>query len=199
MRAEEGVLRNTQRIADTLEELRTSFQSAAQQGGLVLQPQTVGQLYHNARLSEQQGQPLAARGWYLRVLQSGQEFVDVHLSFQQLLKLQDGPQEARQFYQQLPGDRQHPVRVWAESLLEELPSRESRLRSLVASAPGFAPAAYELSRCVSEAYVGSQSLTDRIQEKEWLEAFFRWHDEGQLLCYFLDPAAAASMIKDARQ
>ena len=199
VRAGKGIRRDTQRIADTLDELRASFQSATQQGGLVLPPQTVGQAYHNARICEQQGQYLAAREWYRQVFQSGQEFVDVHLRFQQLLKLQEGPAAARQIYRELPGDRQHPVRVWAEALLEELPSREAQLRSLVASAPGFAPAAYELSRCVSEAVVGTQSLTEKSQEREWLEAFFRWHDDGQFLKYFLDQTTAASLIEDAQR
>jgi hypothetical protein len=47
--------------------------------------------------------------------------------------------------------------------------------------------------------VGTQSLTDKAQEKKWLETFFRWHDEGRFLCYFLDQTSAASMVDDAQQ
>jgi hypothetical protein len=191
--------RDTQRMADTLDDLRAAFLAAARHDGLIADPRTAGEVYHNARLAAQQGNYAAARDFYVRLLGMGAEFVDVHQRFQEFLVLQEGRAGARLLYRELPGDSNHVVRRYATALLEELPIRREQLTSLRRERPDFAPATYALSRCCSRSELGEQSLTDQLTEKELLEAFLAQQREGQLLRYFLDQSDAAAMIEDAQQ
>ena len=186
-------------MADSIDELRETFQSATRHGGLVINPKSPGELYHNARVYEQQGDYSKARQTYTQLFQQGVEFVDVHRSFQRFLKLQEGLAGARVVYRDLAGNHDHPVRAYARALLEEAPERESQLTSLVEEAADFAPAFHELSRCFSSEVLGNQSLADKSREKELIERFLKLHDDGQLLRYFLVQSDVASMLDDARQ
>jgi hypothetical protein len=199
VRTGQSIHDETRRIADTLQDLRATFLAAAQQGGLVANPVSAGEFYHNARLCEQQGQHALARQFYLQLLQQGLEFVDVHERFQRFLILQDGERGAQSVYQQLPPAPRSPVRQLAIAMLSDVPEREHQLRLLLEAAPDFAPAMYQLSCCRSERVLGQQTLTDKTEEKARLERFLQLQEDGQFLPYFLDQTVAAQQLRDARQ
>jgi hypothetical protein len=190
---------HTRQIAESLSDLRETFQAAARTGGIISDPQSAGEVYHNARLYESIGNQRQARNSYIDLFRTGADYVDVHQNFQQLLRLQEGPAGAREVYRGLPGDANNTVRLFASALLEELPERERQLERIFHHDPSFAPAAYELSRCASRLVLGSQTLYDKAREKQWLTVFFELVDRGQFLVHFLDPSAASTMVSDAQQ
>ncbi len=190
---------NTRQIAETLETIRETFEAIADTGGIIARPESPSEFYHNARLYETQGNYASARDCYLRFLESGAAFVDVHHRFQKFLKLQEGLAGARQTYRQIGSHLTGPVGQYATALLQEPDECQRQLADLVSREPDFAPAFYKLSRLSSEANVGDQSLADKAQEKELLEQFLALHERGYVVRYFLDQSEAASMIQDAEQ
>jgi serine/threonine protein kinase len=193
------IRQDTKRIAETLEDLRDAFQAAARDADLIDKPRSAGQLYHNARVLERQGDYGAARDCYGQLFEMGVEYVDVHRNFQSTLKLREGIAGARRTYRQLPGDPHSPTRALALAMLEDQPERERRLQAIVDREPDFAPAVFELSRCSAEEAVGQQSLVHKNREKDLLETFLRLHEEGHLLRHFLDSSMAAEMVSDAER
>ena len=189
---------STQRIADSLDELRSALTASSENRGIIASPQTNGELYHNARLHEAMGNPALAVAAYRKLLETHAEYVDVHLRFQQLVTLQEGVAGARRVYRSLPEALDTTMRRFALSLLEDGESREVQLQGLVNEFPDFAPAHYELSRCASRVLVGEQTLQDKINEKQRLAEFLRQVDEGQYLKYFLDPTIASEWVADAQ-
>ena len=190
---------NTQRIADTLEDLRDAFQAAMQQGGIVANPRSLGERYHNARVYAQQGKNLQARENFLQLLDAEVRFVDVHQVIQRFLITQEGTAGARAVYAGLPSSSSDLICRWAVALLEEPAVRKQQLAEIIQHDEAFAPAVYDLSRCYSRAQVGSQTISEKRTEKELLERFLRLHDEGHLLVHFLDQSEAAAMLEDASQ
>ncbi len=195
----EGINQNTRRIAESLEQLRASFAAAAQAGGIIAEPVSAGEYYHNARIYESTGRAGLARSSYVAMLAAGADYVDVHQRFQQLLKLQEGVPGARAVYRTLPPPTNPLVREFALACLEDLPSREVQLVAILERAPDFSPAIYELSRCASHELLGDQTMADKAREKRSLERFFQTLDEAPFLGYFLDQSAAAAWIQDGRQ
>ena len=190
---------NTQRIVDSLEAIRDSFLAAERTSGLVSDPQTPGEMYHNARVWERRSNYGAAREQYLSLFATDIDFVDVHTRFQRLLKLQEGLAGARNVYHQLPGDSHTSVRRFAVALLADLPDRQKLLENLVHDFPDFAPAYFELSRCASRALLGVQSLNDRTVERQYMEKLLDLHQAGFLVRHYLDQTEAAAVIEEAQE
>ena len=194
----EGINQNTRRIAESLEQLRESFAAAARAGGIIAEPASAGEYYHNARIYESTGRAGLARTSYVAMLAAGADYVDVHQRFQQLLKLQEGVPGARAVYRTLPPPADPLVREFAHACLEDLPERELQLAAILERAPDFSPAIYELSRCASHDLLGDQTMADKAREKQSLERFFQSLDEAPFLRYFLDQSAAAAWVEDGR-
>ncbi len=190
---------DTRRIADTLDELRTAFESAVRHGGMLSDPKSAGEFYHNARVHQLQGNNTLARQAYLRMFELGADFVDVHHHFHEFLILQEGRAGAQVVYRNLLTKSDHIARRYAQALLEDLQGQREQLNELLRDEPTFAPAYYALSRCASTKLLGRQSLTDQVTEKQMLSKFLQLHEEGHLLRYFLDQSEAATMIYDAQQ
>ena len=189
---------HTRQIAESLDQLQASFQAATRSGGLIDQPESAAELYHNARTYESLGRLSEARASYLAMIATGIELVDAHQRFLQLRRLQEGPAGARAVYRSLAGNRQSPQRRLAESLLEDPPARNQLLESLLELEPDFAPAVFERIRCTSRAELGDQSLVDMAFEKNTLDRFFELLDRSPFLGYFLGPSFTSAMIADSR-
>jgi hypothetical protein len=198
--AAESMEAASDKIVQTLEELRAGFSALTQTGGIIATPKRPQEYYHNARLYEQ-------RGDYAKALQSYEaffgfeelEFVDPHLRFQSFLKLQRGVAGAREVYYDLKKDSDNLAMAFAWNLLLEGEARAKALDAFLEAHPTFAPALYARSRDFSVARLGSQSMADKRREKELLRAFLAAKDESTFLRYYLDQEVAAEQIKDGEE
>ena len=187
---------NTQAIAETLEQLRDGFVAASQSGQIVPAPRSVGEIYFNARTYAEQGKHELARKSYLQIVPET-SFVDIHSNFQRQLIMQEGIARARELYAGIaePGGENLALQLARASLLEPDQKRDE-LTTLVERHPDFAPAIYELSNLFSESSQGAQTLAEHRQEHELLQRVRQLHDDGQLLCHYLDQSEAAAIVDD---
>lgn len=191
---------STEKVARTLESLRAGFDALVKQGGTIADADRPEAHYHNARVYEQRGDVALAMAAYRRYFASAGDlgFLDPHLRFQALLRLQGGPGGAREAYDEVRRSTKSPIAEFAAALLLEGDARTAAIDAYVAAHPDFAPGVYEASRDVSAMRVGTQGLEDKRLEKERLEKFLALTTSGAFLAHYLDPSVAAAAVDDAR-
>ena len=167
-------------------------------GGLVAQPTTPRDFYHNAQIYELDGDYAKARKAYEAYLNFNEVFVDPHLSYQRMLKAQEGIESTRDVYKALAARDDSVVVRFARVLLMDRDERITTLRSFVEDSPDFAPAFFQLSKDYSKESLGDQTLADKAAEQSYLQTFSRLDAEGKFAKYFLDKDLAASFQADAK-
>jgi class 3 adenylate cyclase len=176
-----------------------AFAKLAQQGGIVPDAKTAPELYHNARIHEARGEPAQARRAYQALAALGTDYVDPHLRYAALLRVQDGRAGARQVYSGLM--REKPARVLAliHALQLDGADRRAKVESFANANPDYAPAHYLLADEHSEDRIGSQTLTDRRLEFDALERFLEADSAGRLQPFFLDQSVLGQWLDKARK
>jgi len=183
----------------SLEKIAQRFESLSFTGGLIPNPKTPEEHYHNARVHELGGNFAAARKEYSEYLSSNLEALDPWMSYSAMLKSAEGKAgavEAMRYF----ADKLLPHTVSYETalaLLEEGEVRLTKLQALASSHPDFGPLAWLISQEFSEARRGDQTLADQRAEKEWLEKFRAAHAAGKFEKYFLDKKEAQKWTEAA--
>ncbi|MFL1706745.1 hypothetical protein ACHJH3_07035 [Campylobacter sp. MOP7] len=168
-------------------------------GGIVSEPKTAQDFYHNARIYELKGDYANARKAYIKYFSFDDPKLDPHIRFQKFLKIQEGKAGAKELYNEMFGSSANEIDQYAKILLEDTKEKSERLLNFVKSNPDFAPAYYELARQYSKAVLGEQSLADKKLEKEYINKFLELNDKGKLAKYFLDKEELDSQIKYAKE
>lgn len=198
--AAEQAAASTERIARSLDDLKDGFAALLREGGTIVEADRPEAHYHNARVYEQRGDTAKAMESYRRYFATtGHGFVDPHLRYQALLKLQNGLGGAREIYFTMKEAAQDLVTTFAWTLLLEPEARAEQLAAFTTAHPDYAPAWYERSRDVSLARLGRQSLEDKRQEKEALERFLALAEQSAFLSSYLDQQVASQQLEDARE
>jgi hypothetical protein len=187
----------TDKVLASVENIAESFYELSKQGGIIPNPETPQQHYHNARLQELKSDYGAARRSYLEYFKSDLEYLDPHLRFQDFLKVQEGREGARETYQYIANQSKTNIPDIASILLWDRAKRIPMLTQFASDNPDFAAGYYLLSLEFSLARVGTQSLEDLRQEKENLERFKELDGEGHFVRYFLDQELVADWRGDA--
>ena len=199
-RTEEKTEALAQRVVQSLDGLKEGFQALAQQGGIIEEPERPEAHYHNARTYEARGETQLALGSYRAFFESTKfPFLDPHLRYQELLKVQRGLAGARAAYATLrPAAPEGVVARYATALLEDDATRTTSLQTLSAEHPTFAPLSYTLAGAFSTSRLGKQFLEDKRQEHQHLAEFLKRVEDGEFLRYFLDQSVAATWLEQAR-
>lgn len=175
-----------------VEAIAKRFENIASSGGLVPNPKTPEEHYHNARVHELGGNFILARKEYAEYLSANLEALDPWLSYAAMLKAQEGRAGAIETIRYL-GDKLKPPTVsyqTALAMFEDGEARVTKLRALADANPDFGPLAWLISQEYSEGRKGEQTLADQRGEKEWLEKFRAAHAAGKFDKYFLDKKEA---------
>ena len=189
---------NTKEISETLKEIRDQARTYTA-GQVVAEPQTDGEIYHNARTYAEQGKQLQARRSYLKLVNHGSPYVDVHRDFQQLLIVQEGIARAREIYMaSITRENITPATELALVLLQDPNVKQRGLMSMVKRHPNFAPAVYELANLMAKP-PAQQTNTQQTQEIALLKEVRRLHERGELVRHYLDPHEAARIMESVEQ
>ncbi len=176
-----------------------TYAELAKSGGLVQDPHTAPQLYHNARSYEARGEAAAARQAYNALAELGVDAIDAHLRYAALLRAQDGRAGAREIYNRL----REGTGVGAVSLvyatLYEGEERRRRVEAFATSRPEYGPAYLLLADEYSDDRVGAQTIADRRREAAALKSFLAADADGRLTPYFLDQSVLAEWLERARR
>ncbi len=166
-------------------------------GGIIQNPTSPEDHYHNARLQELGGDYSAARRSYLEFFKSDLPRLDPHLRFISFLKVQEGTAGARETYNEVTARSPGPIPAYARLLLQDPQRRKTALANYASQNPDFAPAAYHLSLEYSQSRLGSQTLSDKREELVHLKAFQSADASGGLLRYFIDQELVQEWRDDA--
>ncbi|HEY2140012.1 MAG TPA: DUF4062 domain-containing protein, partial [Chthoniobacterales bacterium] len=184
----------------TLETIAQRFESLSSNGGLIQNPKTPEEHYHNARINELGGNFSAARKEYSQYLTANLEALDPWLSYSAMLKASEGKagaiEEMRYF-----ADKLKPPTIsyqTALALLEDGETRIIKLKTLADANPDFGPLPWLISQEFSEARKGEQTLADQRAEKEWLEKFRAANAAGKFEKFFLDKKEAQKWVETAQ-
>tara|TARA_R110002096_G_scaffold16106_31_gene55212 strand:+ start:1703 stop:3340 length:1638 start_codon:yes stop_codon:yes gene_type:complete len=187
----------TDQVLKSVENISSAFSELANQGGVISDPKTPEQYYHNARLYELKGDYGNARRAYLAYFNFNLEFLDPHLRFQDFLKVQEGRAGARESYQYIANRSTTTGPKVAAILLWDREKRIQDLEAFLNENPDYAPAYYLMSLEFSRDRVGNQSLEDKRREKALLEQFQELDAKGQLAKLFVDKEMVSNWRADA--
>lgn len=191
----EVIKENTKNISGKLDMLGTKI---GKQGGIISNPSTFQEWYSNARQYELKGDFLNTRISYLKYFTYKKDFIDPHLHFFKLLKIQEGKAGAREVYTDLK--TMYPSIaieiVYALSLRDE--NKIETLTRLANENPNYSPILYILSKEYSLNKLGEQTLSETKLEKEYLEKFIVMAENGSYLKYYLDKNVAAKHLENAK-
>jgi len=180
-----------------LEALDSLNEGIGNDGGIIQNPTSPEDHYHNARLHELGGDYSAARRSYLEFFKSDLPRLDPHLRFISFLKVQEGTTGARETYNEVTARSSGPIPTYARLLLLDPQRRKTALANYTSQNPDFAPAAYHLSLEYSLSRLGSQTLSDKREELAHLKAFQTADANGGLLRYFIDQELVQEWRADA--
>ncbi len=189
----------TDKIVIKLDEIQKEFSSISEKGGIIENPKRPEQYYHNARIQELRGDYINARKSYNNYFSYKLDFIDPHLRYQKFLKVQEGNAGAREIYSIIYENDKRPIIEFARILLFDPPKRTEMLETFIKKNSDFTPAFYELSKEYSEIRKGTQSLSDKKKELEYLEKFISLKNEGKFLKFFVDNEIASEWISYAEK
>ncbi|MCE2595834.1 hypothetical protein K6Y31_13560 [Motilimonas cestriensis] len=193
------IAKHTENTAKAVEKLNDSLDKIIKgqsNGGILAEPKTAQDYYHNARLFELSGDYRGARQAYLNYFRFNENYIDPHLRYQSFLKIQEGHSGAREIYaEQFAGQNSTCVQ-FARLMLLPMEQRRERLTSFVIQHSDYTPAWYELSRLASERLLGQQTSADKLEEKRALEQVITLHQQGQWVKHYLDHELLNSQLED---
>lgn len=165
--------------------------------GLLADPKTVPELYHNARVHEARGEPAAARRAYEKLADVGTDAIDPLYRYAALLRAQDSRAVARGTFDKLVTKSRAAALVFAVQF--EPRERREPLRKFVDANPDYGPGHYLYAREFSVDRVGNQTLYDKRMEFQGLDRFLDLDKKGQLAAYFIDGSMLAEWLDRARR
>ena len=184
------------KILAGIADLSFSFSELSNLGGVIAEPTSPEQHYHNARLFELRGDYGNARRAYLAYFRFDLDFLDPHLRFQQFLKIQEGREGALEVYNYITNQSKGTIARLAKYFLLDRAQRTEQVHNYLSTHPDFGPAHYLLSLDYSLDRLGSQTLRDMLHEKELLESFSRLDASGKVGRWILDKGELARWRED---
>tara|TARA_R110001592_G_scaffold337300_1_gene623659 strand:- start:277280 stop:278908 length:1629 start_codon:yes stop_codon:yes gene_type:complete len=195
------IVATTARLESNSETIMTSLEAikaGSDSGGIIKNPESPEDYYHNARVQELSGDYAAARRSYLEYFKSDLPILDPHLRFISFLKVQEGTAGARETYNAVTARSASPIPAYARILLLNPAQRIAGLTRYFEENPAFGPAPYHLSLEFSEVRLGSQTIADKRQELAYLIAFQEIDENGGLLRYMVDQELVSEWRQDAQ-
>lgn len=181
-------------------DMAEAFRVLAQQGGIVQEPKTAPEFYHNARSYEIRGDAVAARRAYMAFANLKLNRLDPLLRLAALLRVQEGRAGARETLTDLIAIQPTPSSLLVHALQFDGSERRLRLEKFITDYPDFSPASYFLADELSENRTGAQqTLAERKKEFESLEKFLASDRDGTLQQYFLDHSVLSEWLDRARK
>jgi class 3 adenylate cyclase len=172
----------------------------AKQGGIVQNPSTAPELFHNARSYETRGDAVAARQSYLAFAHLDLDLIDPLLRFAALLRVQEGRAGAREVFAALLERNKSPAFALVHALQFDGAERTRRVEQFMATHAHYGPAAYLLADEYSESRLGGQqTIGDMKKEMAALQRFLEGDGQGRLQPFFLDHSVLADWTDRARK
>lgn len=189
---------DTTEILENVSNINRGIEALGDLGGLVANPQTPEDFYHNARIHELGGDYGNARQAYLKFFSFGLDKLDPYLTFTDMLKIQEGFAGARGTFELLAQRHQNVSSKLALALLMDGDARKNKLTALSEAHADFGPVWFYIAEQFSEKTLGTQGSQDKKREFEALSQFLSMDKSGKVMRYYLDQEKYQEVMKAAR-
>lgn len=175
-----------------------AFEKLAQSGGIVREPRSAPELYHNARSFEARGESASARRDYLAFAALGTDHLDPLLRLAALIRTQDGRAGAREVFAELTNGKGRAAAL-VHAMQFEGVERQTRLAAFAEANPDFAPVHALLAQEFGEDRQNTQTIDEKRRELAALARFLTAEREGKLVPFFLDQSVLAQWLERAQK
>jgi len=190
---------DTTAILDETRQIGANVEGIGKLGGLIKNPTTPAEIYHNARIHELSGDFSNAFAAYSQYVSFNQDFVDPYITYIELLLTQRGRQGAlREFEALTTNYPENFVIEFASLRLVTYEERVKKLTEFLEEHSDFAPVLLDLANHYSEEEMPRRSELDIQTERRWLEDFLRVSNQGGLTRYYLDKHRPEELLTDAQ-
>lgn len=175
----------------------SAFAGLANQG-LLAEPRTVPEMYHNALMLETKGDREGALRVYAAFAPRMGEMVDPLVRYANLLRNVSGPEAARAAVERLAATEQSRTVTLVRAMLADGADRIAKLETLGSSTQDFSPVAYVLAQALTEKRQGGPTITERRLAFAALDQFLEAAGAGSLAPFFMDRSFLEGWIETAR-
>ena len=193
-------------LVETLKNISAELRTLGSRGGLVEEPKTYAEIYHNARLLAQRGELDRAFQAYDKLFGYPLQMADPVIDTVTLARRLYGLQGARRFVEQKLKNRMaKPSHLYTQLLLTD-PGRESEIelekiasnRDWLGAAQQFPPLAYQIL-VMKKPYRASQQIhkftwTERLFYFELHKILERSIESGEFIAYFVDQLRGGNQV-----
>lgn len=166
--------------------------------GIVSDPKTVPELYHNARILEAKGDRQAALKAYAAAAPEAGQSIDLLMRYAALLRATSGTEAARKAVSDLARGAPGTATALIAATQAEPSDRRGRLEAIASENPDYLPAAYFLAEALTEKRQGGPTLTDRRLAFAALDRFLESAETGALAPLFVDRSFLDGWLDAAR-
>ena len=117
-------VKTTQEVKVSVDNLATGIRNLAKVGGLISDPHTSSELYHNARIFAQRGESDLAIDSYKKLFNNKVKYADPVMDFSELLIENYGLNTAKEVINDTLGGENNQLRLFALQNLEDTPNEE---------------------------------------------------------------------------
>jgi hypothetical protein len=185
-------------IADTMKEMAEAMKRLAASGGLVADPKTPAEFYHNARILAQRGEVDLALGAYEKLADFPISFADPIQDVLTLAIRVYGKEGARSYFSKKYSSKLSPdVLIFASQLLSDTPSATIE-KLILAKQPVFIPAVVSF---IVSSNVSSSNFSDisfygnRRAVFNGIELLKKSYDSGEFFQFYIDQLRAEKDYK----
>ena len=190
------IKKDTKHIRKTVDSINKNIGAALKGGGLIPNPKTGKEFYHNARVYNQRGDRDKAREMLKACIKLNTKHIDPHNLYQKLLKNAEGFSHTKKIYYKLA--QKYPknptVQLAKAQLFEEKPKRAA-FRKILQQNPNYVPVIVALCEEFSpDNIAGIPSMIDKQREFRFLQLFSKRQGEDRLLSYYYDQKEAQKKL-----
>lgn len=187
----------TEEIAEGITDIKDAIHGLSKEPGLIANPKTPQEFYHNAKKYELAGQYRQAQEAYETFIQKEPNYIDVHESYQLMLNQTGGIGKTKRIYQNLEKDfSNNPVIEMMSARLLDKEERLDRLNQIISKNPDFAPAYWEYANTITDNGMALGFLTNNkiALAKRNYEKFQKLDQEGYFKEYFINKEALQNKL-----
>lgn len=178
-------------IGDKIDEINDNI---GKQGGVIKDPSSVKDYYHNAIVFENNGEHRKALKAYYKYFQFNQEYIDPYESYIALLKDSEGRIGAIEIIEEMAKEKQNLFTDYALALLQTKEKRRSMLQIIIDNDKDFLPA-YE--RLASE--YNKKNVLEQKKAFDLLNTFLNVSKTKTFTKYFIDKKIAENRQQVAQE
>lgn len=172
--------------------------AALSKEGIVAEPNSVAELYHNARLQEAKDRPAALRS-YAALMAKTTEYLDVDLRYAALTRSLNGAPAARSTFAELSRGNANKAPQLVAAIQAEPEERRAKLEAMTGADSDYAPAWYFLAEDYLAERQGGPTLTERRLAFDALDSFLDASAGAKAQATFLDKSVLTSWREAAQK